>query len=318
MKRYFYLMSLLALLATVICSVLGMFSKAHLIFDLASHFRPHYAIAACIALIIFFFYRSYWLALLSVIVLIFNLTFIVPWYFGNQEAASKEREDIKLFVSNVLGSNRDYRSIISLIEKENPDIIVVMEINGGWVNALSVIKKKYMHSKLVPREDSFGIGVYSKLPILMESVEYFGLSGAPSIVLSLGSAQGNVTLLATHPMSPVGADRLKSRNKQLLDIAQEAQKIEGPLIVAGDLNTTMWSSHYRQLEKNGNLRNARRGFGINATWPSPLGILGIPIDHVLVSDDILVVDLKVGESIGSDHLPLIVELSISGTASQGT
>ncbi|MGJ8677842.1 MAG: endonuclease/exonuclease/phosphatase family protein [Akkermansiaceae bacterium] len=218
----------------------------------------------------------------------------------------------------MLTSNTDYGSFVSLIENENPDIIVVMEINENWVDALDLLKKDYRYSKLAPRTDNFGIGVYSKLPITMESVAYFGPAGIPSIVLSLETAKGALTLVATHPLPPVSNDYLRSRNKQLLHVAQEIKKIDGPLILAGDLNTTMWSSHYDQLEKNGGLRNVRRGFGIHATWPSQLGFLGIPIDHVLISEEIKVVDMKVGASVGSDHLPLIIELSIIENVSPST
>lgn len=313
MKQYIYLIGFLALAFTLILSVLGLFSHVHLIFDLASHFRVHYAIAASVSSIIFLFYRAHWLALLSMVSLVFNLAFVVPWYFGSREVASKD--DIKLFLSNVLTSNNNHESLVSLIHNESPDIIVVMEINKDWVSSLNVLKNEYAYNKLVPREDNFGIGVYSKLPIIMASVKYFGSSVVPSIVLSLKVAEDTLTLVATHPVPPIGDNYFTLRNKQLSHVAQEAKKFSGPLILAGDLNTTMWSSHYNQLETNGKLRSVRRGFGVNATWPSGFGILGIPIDHVLISDQIRVVDFKLGTSVGSDHLPLIVELSIVNNVS---
>ncbi len=40
--------------------------------------------------------------------------------------------------------------------------------------------------------------------------------------------------------------------------------------------------------------------------------LMMPIDHCLVSSDIRVIGVQTGEDVGSDHLPLLVELEIPG------
>jgi len=85
------------------------------------------------------------------------------------------------------------------------------------------------------------------------------------------------------------------------------------VIIAGDLNVSMWSPFYRSLIKQSGLHNARQGFGI---LPSQSGIapqfaiLSAPIDHCLVSSDIQVENFRLGSNIGSDHLPIIADLLI--------
>jgi endonuclease/exonuclease/phosphatase (EEP) superfamily protein YafD len=53
---------------------------------------------------------------------------------------------------------------------------------------------------------------------------------------------------------------------------------------------------------------AGRGFGF--TWPN--GVFPLPpirLDHVFVSRELAVVGARVGEGSGSDHRPVIVEIS---------
>ena len=84
----------------------------------------------------------------------------------------------------------------------------------------------------------------------------------------------------------------------------------GAVLLTGDLNTAVWGSNYRLFEENSGLRNASRDFGLLPTWPTFLPVAMIPIDHVLASEEVGVVTLRTGPHIGSDHLPLIAEISV--------
>ena len=95
---------------------------------------------------------------------------------------------------------------------------------------------------------------------------------------------------------------------KLSQVAKLAQKWPGPLIVAGDLNTSNWSYSYKLFEQESGLINSKLGFGIASTWPSSLAGLGIGIDHILTSDDFMTESLKVGPTVGSDHRPIIATL----------
>jgi endonuclease/exonuclease/phosphatase (EEP) superfamily protein YafD len=90
------------------------------------------------------------------------------------------------------------------------------------------------------------------------------------------------------------------------------RELAGPNICIGDLNTTMWSRYFRDFVEQSGLASVREGFGVLPTWPTFMGPnwMMLPIDHCLVSADIRVVTASVGDRIGSDHLPLIVELEL--------
>jgi endonuclease/exonuclease/phosphatase (EEP) superfamily protein YafD len=58
------------------------------------------------------------------------------------------------------------------------------------------------------------------------------------------------------------------------------------------------------------LVNSQRGYGLAATWPTrPLTL--VPLDHMLHSDSLTTVARDIGPDLGSDHLPLTVEVSVA-------
>ena len=116
-------------------------------------------------------------------------------------------------------------------------------------------------------------------------------------------------IVALHPYPPVGGRGSKERNTILKDAAVYAAG-EGSRIAIGDFNCSAWSPYFKSFVKESGLRDSARGRGINSTWfPFPLP-LGIPIDQVLVSPDITVLEREIGEDVGSDHRAVEVTFRI--------
>jgi endonuclease/exonuclease/phosphatase (EEP) superfamily protein YafD len=82
----------------------------------------------------------------------------------------------------------------------------------------------------------------------------------------------------------------------------------------GDFNTTPWSVLMRQVLRESGLVNSQSGFGLQPTWPATLpNFLQIAIDHCLHSPSLITKHRTIGPNIGSDHLPIGLELEWNPT-----
>jgi len=116
-------------------------------------------------------------------------------------------------------------------------------------------------------------------------------------------------VLATHPASPVTPDRAASRDRQLAVLARLAAASREPVLLLGDLNCTVASPTWRAFRATAGLRRPADPGG--ATWPSPLGPLGIAIDHLLVSDGLALDAVRVFAIPGSDHRGLTARVAFT-------
>jgi endonuclease/exonuclease/phosphatase (EEP) superfamily protein YafD len=123
-----------------------------------------------------------------------------------------------------------------------------------------------------------------------------------------------VVIQNVHVVPPADVSLFREQRAQVAELAAIAKSEDRPLVMAGDFNATANSRLVTKLLDDG-MRdaNAVAGSGLSHTWPDigPLRFLpGIRIDHVLTSSNIRVHEHLVGPSIGSDHRPLFVCISM--------
>jgi len=111
-------------------------------------------------------------------------------------------------------------------------------------------------------------------------------------------------------LPPGSAEYARLRNEQLHTVAAQVKASYRPVILIGDLNGTPWSPYFRDFLRASGLRNTSQGRGVQGSWPAGLPAGRIPLDHCLVSPEIRVIDRQVGPQVGSDHLPLLVDLEV--------
>ncbi|WP_371357457.1 endonuclease/exonuclease/phosphatase family protein [Hydrocoleum sp. CS-953] len=156
--------------------------------------------------------------------------------------------------------------------------------------------------------------MYSKIPLKNSNkiitARYQKSKTRKSLVTQLKVPGKPISLVVTHPAIPTKRANFKLRNQELELLADYVSKLESPIIVVGDFNTSIWSPYYHQFVHKTGLINGRRGFGIQPSWPTDFPLFYIPIDHCLVSPEIQVLNSHIGENVGSDHLPLITDVAI--------
>lgn len=292
---------------TLVVSAAMSIDVEHAWWQLFTHFRLQYFGVSLVLGVLFLMLRHHRAAFLALFALGINAAYVLPWYVGPADAGE---EPLRLLQANVLSVNDNHEGLITLVDAEAPDIVVLEEVTAAWAEAIAVLADDYPYRYVIPRSDNFGIALLSRAPFV--DVRHLASPplGHPTIQARIDWHGNNIDLIASHPTVPVNPVVYAARNRQLDSLAALVAESDGPVVLVGDLNATPWDRHYRRLEAATGLRNARRGFGIVPTWPTFLPIAMIPIDHVLVSPGIGVRSVTAGPDIGSDHLPLIVTLAL--------
>lgn len=300
---------LVFLLATVsVFSVLGYFGYSNWVLDAFSHFKWQYLVFLSIGtLILFPINKKVAFMILPFILLL--IAEVAPIYVGGNK--NPELTDtVKIAGINLLTSNNQFGDVVTYIKENSPDIIVLQELNSLWELMLEPGLTDYTYRLSIPREDNFGIAIYSKIEFSNIDELSIGEAGVPSISGDFSVGDSTITLIATHPLPPVGSSYFSHRNLQLSELGKMVAEMDKEVVVVGDLNTSSFSTHYKKLIKESRLIDSRKGFGLLTTWPTWFGLPKITLDHCLVSQGVLVKSRDVGDHIGSDHLPIVVEIGL--------
>ncbi len=299
-----------AAVLTALFSLATLADSLHRYLELFSHFRLQYLGASLLLTLAFLLYRNRGWALLMLAVTAINTWPVGKWYVADDDAVAQTGTELRVLLVNIYSGNNDADAMLSLIESERPDIVFVQEVTYRWAHIMNAVRNDYPHSHVVPQNDNFGIGVYARDAFVAVKAVDSPPYGFPTLVVQHTVGEQVVTLVSTHPIPPVGENGYRARNEQLTSIAELLTSIDGPKLLIGDLNISMWSHLYEAFEAATGMTNTRRGFGAIPTWPRQLPFGRIPIDHCLISPHFAVLDTRRGPNIGSDHLPLIVELSL--------
>lgn len=308
MFRYFPLLIGFGLLCA---AALPLFNSGIFFFDLLSHF-PTYgcSLAGVMFVVSLFWWRRRvvrWGLALLVGAALANGAWLLPYWPASGAQAEAGAPDLRIAQLNVLVVNRNFPAVITWLRRVRPHILVVEEVDTGWVKAISALSDLFPYSISRPRPDNFGIAVFSRFPITHSEAISLPIFGVPALLTRLDVAGRPVRLAAVHTIPPKTQRFLTSRNLSFKVIANwAAAEPDTPTLVVGDLNCTPFAAPFRDFLDYGGLEDARVGRGLHQSFPFRLpALLRIPIDFILHNAELKPLSLTSGPPLGSDHLPLV-------------
>lgn len=218
---------------------------------------------------------------------------------------------ISLIVSNVLTPNTQYHLLLQQIHQYQPDLVLTLETDTRWEQALQELEADYPYRVAVPLDNLYGMHLYSRLPLKNTEVKFILSDEIPSIHATVFLKSGQpVQLYCLHPKppSPTEAKDSTLRDAELLIVGDQIQDLDESCIVMGDLNDVAWSRTTRLFQRISGLLDPRVGRHFVNTFHADYPLLRWSLDHVFHSTDFALVHMQRLPHIGSDHFPVYVVL----------
>lgn len=317
---------LLFLFAWIFCR--GIFGD-NLFFVLGLNYLGVWLFTPLLGLIPWVIIRRNWLG---------GLLLIVPiglfiWFYGllfipRGENNSNTQQQFRIMTFNIRESNRDWESIMQILESNNVEIVALQEVSRPAEEYLdNALLDKYPHRA---NYRTIGLAVYSQYPILEHRVysaqpwpfqsTTINIKGTAIHMINAHLAKAELlTFFETGDISRI-KDSAIARNGQIKRILGVVERENLPSVVACDCNMTSLTSNYAQITSELNDAFQERGWGFGHTFLIPRGFeissdINLPfqrIDYLFHSTELGVQSIKViAEESGSDHRPILAEFALS-------
>ncbi len=318
--RFFALLLWLGI-AILALAVLGaLLARVLPAFDVLVHFPAQYLVAGVGLALLALLLRRTRAFVLALGLGLGNLAPLWPYVVAPPLAVAGQGPALRLVTANLNGMHADAAALSAFLRRTDADIIVLTELAGQQEPAYAEAATRFPHRLRTPgsRHQPFALLVLSRRPLEQAVIHQpFGIDYPIVEFRACADAvpPACVRVAALHAVRP-GGEFGRLRDHMLGFAAERVRQaaVAGEqAIVAGDLNVTPWSPAFGYLVNLG-LRDAALGQGWHPTWPTSLGPVGIPIDHVLVSPRVAVRDYRLLDAMGSDHRPVAVTLVLTAGA----
>jgi endonuclease/exonuclease/phosphatase (EEP) superfamily protein YafD len=276
--------------------------------------------AAWVVLIAALLGHDWILAAAAAVLAVYQLVLVVPRLTATRLPRwTHDAPRLELLVANVFIDNKTPAALARELLGRDADLMVILEWNPAFVREFDAAggRLSYPNRVFDPADHSdYAVGIVAKVPLAPESqVMAIGPLRFAKAVVDVGGEP--VTVIGLNPTAAVDPDGVENWEAQLDALIGYVPSVAGPLVVAGDLNTTTYRPKLQELLATG-LVDAHEslGQGLSSSFKlSADGVLAAPgavlrLDHALVSEGVRAISAEDFEGEGSDHLPFVVTLAV--------
>lgn len=223
---------------------------------------------------------------------------------------------VSLLNVNVLMTNRDFPALLRLVEQRRPDVLLLLETDQAWADAVEPLGKAYPYRVSEPLPNTYGLILMSRLP-MNGHVRHRLQADIPSADVSITLRDGSEILLhALHPEPPLPGDDSGERDAELVMVGRDVRDEGRATVVVGDLNDVAWSRTSHLFRRVAGMDDPRVGRGLYPTFNAQYPMLRWPLDHLFVSPHFDLIRIDVLPDIGSDHFPILFRLCLKADPSK--
>lgn len=291
-------------------TALSLVARSRWPMELLSHFRPHFIVAGAIGAVVGLALGTYDWAAISLGLALINYAALPSPVWLKPDPSLAGQPGLTIVWANVWKKQKPLERTLAWAMRQNADLILIGEYPQGDV--ASALPGDYPHrldAGAIPAKTRFAtrIVVLSRLPVAEPMVRR-AIAGRRRDFLTFSIEKdggGKLDIIAVHPVPPNTPKLLKERNDQIATLPALTGE---PFIIAGDFNATPWCVDFTRIP------GRRVGSALLApTWLTSLPLLGLPIDHILVSAGLKASAYKVGPFVGSDHRAVLARVNLPST-----
>jgi endonuclease/exonuclease/phosphatase (EEP) superfamily protein YafD len=285
---------------------------------------PLLLLAAWVVMIAALVTRHWLLAAVGAVLSLYHLSIVVPRMLAARVPRWAKRAPVlDIVVANVFIDNKTPEAAARQLVTTSADVVIVVESTTAFMKMFDDVggSEAYPHRVSDPDDHSdYAVTITCKREPGPRS--QMTTIGPLRLAIADVDVDGISTLVVgLNPMATVDPGGHETWKEQIEALKEFIPTLDGPVIIAGDLNTTRYRPEFEELLASG-LHDAIDALGKGLNPSFKLGADGVlatvgavaRLDHALVNDCVFPRSVENLEPCGSDHIPFELRVAVRASA----